>query len=423
MAAGQTNEDSNNPPWPLELPYLQASPAFMTDYAYNTQHADANQPAHHRDGHPTLPSMQAGAAISTPHHQCADRIDVRPSANRMAVYPSMSVFSSVNNHDVPPWPPNVSPEDYACQYWTAPSSQSCALHHRWVPGDSVPHMFSRDPITPGTRHDLLLPDAHELRGNQLPSRAPDNSVLNCVDMPKDVPGARGPEACDPGSTGHDYLQPRPGPATPFYHLFLRDVHAASQDHQPSIRWDNSLGSNVGMLDENCNALEQEQCSTGATSNHMPRPEDRLPSMQWDNSLGNDVDILEEVQHALQQDHSPAVATLNGMPKHYYGYAIPGGQHHDLILPQQHALREHDLEPEMPAQDCCETSDEVADGQQQQVRATGKRRPDGWVSKTVQSALRTTIWPHTDLLVACRFDHEPDSSRALDLSPGCHFCRR
>jgi hypothetical protein len=126
MAAGQTNEDSNDPAWPLgvpplELPYLQVSPTFMTDYAYNTHHADANQPAHHTEGHPTLPSIQADAAIRPPHHQCGDRINVRPPANRMAVYPSMSVFSSVTNHDVPPWPPNVPPEDYVGQYSTAPS--------------------------------------------------------------------------------------------------------------------------------------------------------------------------------------------------------------------------------------------------------------------------------------------------------------
>jgi hypothetical protein len=406
MAAGQTNEDSNNPTRPLELPYLQASPAFRTDYAYNTQHADANLPAHHREGHPTLPSMQAGAAIRPPHDQRPNRIAVRPPGNRMAVYPSMSVFSSVTNHDVPPWPPNVPPEDYACQYSTAPSIPAYHLHHRWVPGDSVPQMFSRDPITPGTRHELLLPDAHELRGNQLPLRAPNNILLNCVDMPNDVPSARGPADCDPGSTGHDYPQPRPSPATPLHHVFLPAVHAAPQGQIPSIHWDNSVGSDVGI------------------SNHMPRPEDRLPSMQWDNSFGNDVDILEEVRHALEQDHSPTVALLNGVPKTHYGYVIPDGQHQDLILPQQHAVRESDmlfLEPEMGLQDYGDTSDEVADGQQQQVRATGKRRPDGWVSKT--SALRTTIWPHTDLLVACRFDHEQDSSRALDLSPGCHFCRR
>jgi hypothetical protein len=393
MAAGQTNEDSNNPPWPLELPYLQASPAFMTDYAYNTHHADANQHAHHREGHPTLPSMQAGAAISTPHDEGADRINVCPPANRMAVYPSMSVFSSVTNHDVPPWPPNVPPEDYACQYSTAPSIQSYAVHHRWVPGDSVAQMFSRDPITPGTRHDLLLPDAHELRGNQIPLRAPNNIMLNSVDMRKDVPDARGPEDCDPGSTGRDYQQPRPGSAAPFHHVFLPEVRAAPQGQVPSIHWDNSLGSNVGMLDEIWNAPEQEQSPTGATSNHVSRPEDPLPSMQWDNSLGHDVEILEEVRHALEQDHSPAVATLNGMPKNHQGYAIPGGQHHDFMLAQQHALREHDMlfsEPEMRPQDCRDTSDEVTDGQQQQVRATGKRRPDGWVSKTVQSALRTTI---------------------------------
>jgi hypothetical protein len=408
MAAGQTNEDSNNPPWPLELPYLQASPAFMTDYAYNSNDVDANQPAHHRDGHPTLPCMQAGAAMRPPHHQCADRIDVRPPANGMADYPSMSVFSSVTNHDVPPWPPNIPPEDYAGQYPTAPSIQSYALHHQWMPGDSLPQMLSRDPISPGTRHDLLLPDAHELGGNQLPLRAPNNILRNCVYMPKDVPSARGPADCDAGSPGHDHPQPRPGSAASFHHLFLPDVHAAPHGQLPSIHWDNSVGSDVGI------------------SNHMPRPEDRLQSMQWDNSLGNDVDILEEVRHALGQDHSPTVAPLNGVPKTHYGYVIPVGQHQDLILPQQHAVREYDmlfLESEMCLQDYGDISDEVADRQQQQVRAPGKRRPDGWVSKTVQSPLRTTIWSYTDLLVARRFDHEPDSSRALDLSPGCHFCRR
>jgi hypothetical protein len=393
---------------PLELPYLQASPAFMTYYGYTTHHADANQPAHHRAGHPAVLSMQDGAAIRPPHDQRADRIDVRPPANRMAVHPSMSVFRSVTNHDVPPWPPNIPPEDYAGQYSTAPSIPTYSLHHRWVPGYSVPQMFSRDPITPGTRHDRPLPDAHELRGNQLPLRAPNNILLNCVYMPKDVPSAPGPADCDPGSTGHDYPPPRPGPVTPLHHVVLPEMHAAPQGQLPSIHWDNSVGSDVGI------------------SNHMPRPEDRLPSMQWDNSLGNDVDILEEVRHALDQDHSPTVAPLIGVPKTHYGYVMPDGQHQDLILPQQHAVREYDmlfLEPEMSLQDYGDTSDEVADGQQQKVRATGKRRPDGWVSKTVQSPLRTTIWPHTDLLVACRFDHESDSSRALDLSPGCHFCRR
>jgi hypothetical protein len=213
-------------------------------------------------------------------------------------------------------------------------------------------------------------------------RAPNNILLNCVYMNKDVPSARGPADCDPGSTEHDYPQPRPGPATPLHHVFLPEVHAA--------------------------------------------PQGQLPSIHWDNSLGNDVDILEEVRHALEQDHSPTVAPLNGVPKTHYGYVIPDWQHQDLILLQQHAVREYDmlfLEPEISLQDYGDTSDEVADRQQQQVRATGKRRPDGWVSKTVQSVLRTTIWPHADLLVACRFDHEPDSSRALDLSPGCHFCRR